>query len=67
MGHWEVENCLHGQKDRFFDEDTHAVKRDWGVAWTILTNMGVSLVRLLRRGERTLQEVRESRACLHYS
>ena len=50
-GHWEVENCLHWQKDRHHDEDKHAVKQDWGVAWTILTNMGLSLGILLQRGE----------------
>ena len=35
VGHWEVENCLHLQKDRYFGEDAHAVRRDWGEAWTV--------------------------------
>jgi len=57
--HWEVENCLHLQKDRYFGEDKHAVLRDWGKVWTVLTNMALSLGQLLWQGERTLKEVRE--------
>ena len=60
LGHWEVENCLHLQKDRYFEEDKHVVKGNtWGQAWTVLTNIAVSLTNLLRQGERTLREVRE--------
>ena len=57
--HWQVENCLHLQKDRYFGEDTHVVLRDWGETWTVLTNMALSLGQLLWQGERTLKEVRE--------
>ena len=57
--HWEVENCLHLQKDGDFREDKHGVRSGWGEAWTILTNMALSLSQLLHRGERTLREVRE--------
>jgi hypothetical protein len=57
--HWEIENCLHGRKDVDFREDKHVVRSGWGEAWTILTNMAVSLTQLPRRGERTLREVRE--------
>jgi hypothetical protein len=59
LGHWEVENCLHLQKDKEYGEDKHVCGSDWGVVWTVLTNMAVSLVRLLWREERTLREVRE--------
>jgi hypothetical protein len=59
LGHWEVENCLHLQKDREYEEDKHACGSDWGKAWTVLTNMAVSLTNLLHRGERTLREVRK--------
>ena len=59
LGHWEVENCLHLQKDRYFGEDKHRYNPDWGVAWTVLTNMALSLAQLLRQEERTLKEVRE--------
>ena len=59
QGHWEVENCLHWQKDRYFREDKHVCGSSWGKAWTILTNMALSLSKLLHRGERTLKEVRE--------
>ena len=64
LGHWEVENCLHLQKERYLGEDKHAVWRDWGEAWTVLTtvllNLGrLSLGQLLWQGERTLKEVRE--------
>jgi hypothetical protein len=58
--HWEVENCLHLQKDRYYEEDKHVLRRPGlGVIWTVLTNMAVSLTNLLRNGERTLKEVRE--------
>ena len=59
LGHWEVENCLHLQKDSDFREDKHAVRAGWGEAWTVLVNMAVSLSRLLHHGERTVREVRE--------
>jgi hypothetical protein len=58
--YWEVENCLHLQKDRYYREDKHVLGRDsWGEAWTILTNIALSLAQLLRRNERNLKEVRE--------
>jgi len=64
LGHWEVENCLHGVKDKEYDEDKHVVKRNgWGEAWTVLTNIAVSVTNLLHQGERTLREVREN--CSH--
>jgi hypothetical protein len=44
------ENCLHLAKDRHFEEDKHVV-RGWGKPWTVLTNVTVSLIRLLRTGE----------------
>ena len=59
LGHWEIENCLPGQKDRFYGEDKHACDPLWGKAWTVLTNMALSLSQLLHKGERTLKEVRE--------
>jgi predicted transposase YbfD/YdcC len=60
LRHWEIENCLNGQKDRFYDEDKHVLGRDsWGKAWTVLTNMALSLGQLLWRGERTKNEIRE--------
>jgi hypothetical protein len=58
LRHWEVENCLHWQKDRYFEEDKH-VFRQGGDVWTVLTNITLSLLRLLWRGERTLREVAE--------
>ena len=59
LRHWEVENCLHLQKDRYFEEDKHVVKSAWGQTWTVLTNIAVSLTQFLRQGERTLREVHE--------
>jgi len=58
LRHWEVENCLHWQKDRNYEEDKHSFQ-DGGDVWTVLTNIAVSLTGLLRRGERTLREVAE--------
>ena len=60
LGHWEVENCLHGVKDKEYAEDKHVLGRNsWGEAWTVLTNIAVSLTNLLHQGERTRREVRE--------
>jgi predicted transposase YbfD/YdcC len=58
--HWEVENCLHLQKDKYYREDNHVLGQDsWGEAWTILTNMALSLTSLMRKAEKTLIEIRE--------
>jgi hypothetical protein len=54
-----VENCLHLQKDRYYGEDKHACAEDWGKAWTVLTNMALSLAKLMKKDERTLKEIRE--------
>ena len=59
LGHWEVENCLHMLKDRDGGEDKHVCGSDWGKAWTVLTNMALSMTQVLKKGERTLREVRE--------
>ena len=57
--HWEVENCLHWQKDRYFEEDKHVLHGPGGKIWTVLTSIAVSLTQLLWNGERTLREVHE--------
>jgi Transposase len=57
--HWEVENCLHWQKDRYFEEDKHVLHGPGSKIWTVLTNIAVSLARLLWNGEQTLREVHE--------
>jgi predicted transposase YbfD/YdcC len=60
LRHWEVENCLHLQKDKYNGEDKHVFLRtDLAEVWTVLTNIGLSLARLYHKGERTLREVRE--------
>jgi hypothetical protein len=47
-GHWQIENCLHFLKDRWWDEDRHYTKRP-GLAesFASLTNAALSLLRLL--------------------
>jgi predicted transposase YbfD/YdcC len=60
QGHWDIENCLHGQKDKEYDEDKHVLGRNsWGEVWTVLTNIAVSLTNLFHKGERILREVSE--------
>ena len=59
LQHWEIENCLHGQKDRFYGEDKHACGADWGEVWTVLTSMALSVAKLMKKNERTLKEIRE--------
>jgi hypothetical protein len=47
-GHWQVENCLHFTKDRWWDEDRHYTKRP-GLAesFASLTNAALNVVRLI--------------------
>jgi predicted transposase YbfD/YdcC len=47
-GHWQVENCLHFTKDRWWDEDRHYTKRP-GLAesFASLTNAALSVLRLI--------------------
>ena len=38
---WEIENCLHGTKDKEYGEDKHVLGRNsWGEAWTIFDEHG---------------------------
>jgi hypothetical protein len=45
--HWQVENCLHYVKDRWWDEDRHWSRRP-GLAERLasLTNVALTLLRL---------------------
>jgi predicted transposase YbfD/YdcC len=47
-GHWQIENCLHFVKDRWWDEDRHYTKRP-GLAesFASLTNAAISVLRLI--------------------
>jgi hypothetical protein len=45
--HWQVENCLHFIKDRWWDEDRHLQQRP-GLAerWAALTNVALTRLEL---------------------
>jgi hypothetical protein len=61
-GHWQVENCLHFIKDRWWDEDRHYTKRP-GLAdcFASLTNAALSVLRLLHPlGEQPLRATAET-------
>ena len=46
--HWQVENCLHFVKDRWWDEDRHYTKRPGlAEAFASLTNAALSVLRLI--------------------
>ena len=51
-GHWCVENNLHYQKDRWWDEDRHVCRRK-GLAqrFTTLASAAVSVLQVLKPGE----------------
>jgi hypothetical protein len=51
-GHWCVENNLHYQKDRWWDEDRHVCRRP-GLAqrFTTLLSAAVSVLQVLKPGE----------------
>ena len=55
-GHWQVENCLHFVKDRWWNEDRHYTKRP-GLAevFAALTNAALSVLRLLHLVELPLR------------
>jgi predicted transposase YbfD/YdcC len=64
-GHWQVENCLHLVKDRWWDEDKHYLKRPGlGTAFAMLTNAALSVRRLLRKPGDPLTKTAEE---FHYS
>jgi hypothetical protein len=58
--HWQVENCLHFVKDRWWDEDRHYTKRP-GLAevFASLTNAALSVLRLIREAARSLRATAE--------
>lgn len=51
-GHWQVENCLHFEKDRWWDEDRHVCRRP-GLAqrFTTLLSAAVTVLRTIHPGE----------------
>ena len=54
--HWQVENCLHFVKDRWWDEDRHWTRRPGlGAVFAALTNAAVSVLRLLPGSEPILR------------
>ena len=62
--HWQVENCLHFVKDRWWDEDRHYLKQPGlGDTFVELTNVALSLLRLLRR---TAESLRETAETIHF-
>ena len=64
-GHWQVENCLHFVKDRWWDEDRHYLKQPGlGDVFVELTNAALSLLRLLQKTGDSLRETAEN---FHYS
>jgi hypothetical protein len=60
-GHWQVENCLHFLKDRWWDEDRHYTKRP-GLAdcFAALTNAALSVLRLIHPSDQPLRATAET-------
>ena len=58
--HWQVENCLHFVKDRWWDEDRHYTKRP-GLAevFASLTNAALATLRLIHPGGQPLRATAE--------
>jgi predicted transposase YbfD/YdcC len=55
-GHWQIENCLHFVKDRWWDEDRHwTIRPGLGAVFAALTNAAVSVLRLLPEVEPILR------------
>jgi len=48
--HWQVENCLHLVKDRWWDEDKHYLKQPGlGQAFAVLLNAALSVLSWVRK------------------
>lgn len=59
-GHWQVENCLHFVKDRWWDEDRHYTKRPGlAEAFASLTNAALAVLRLIHPGDQPLRATAE--------
>ena len=63
-GHWQVENRLHLVKDRWWEEDKHALFRPGlGEIWSALTDLALSL--LWSWGERGVPVTRKAMRVAH--
>jgi hypothetical protein len=63
--HWQVENCLHFVKDRWWDEDRHYLSRPGlGEVFATTTNFALSVLRLMQSPAESLVETAEN---LRYS
>jgi hypothetical protein len=59
-GHWQVENCLHFVKDRWWDEDRHYTKRPGlAEAFASLTNAALAVLRLIHSPGKPLRATAE--------
>jgi predicted transposase YbfD/YdcC len=59
--HWQVENCLHFVKDRWWDEDRHYTKRPGlAEAFASLTNAALSVLRLIHATHEPLRATAEA-------
>lgn len=59
--HWQVENCLHFVKDRWWDEDRHYTKRPGlAEAFAALTNAALSVLRLIHEAAQPLRATAEA-------
>ena len=59
--HWQVENCLHFVKDRWWDEDRHYTTRPGlAEAFASLTNAALSVLRLIREAAQSLRATAEA-------
>jgi hypothetical protein len=59
-GHWQIENCLHFTKDRWWDEDRHSLRRPGlGERYAALLNAALSVLRTLHEPDRPLKATAE--------
>jgi len=58
---WQVENCLHLVKDRWWDEDKHYMKRPGlGTAFAVLLNAALSVLRWVQKPGEPLTQTAEN-------
>ncbi|MDR0327347.1 MAG: transposase [Planctomycetaceae bacterium] len=62
-GHWQVENCLHWMKDRYWEEDKHYLKHA-GNLFAEMTSAVLTLLQRIKKGKESIKALAED---FHYA
>jgi predicted transposase YbfD/YdcC len=62
-GHWQVENCLHRMKDRYWEEDKHYLKHT-GNLFVEMTSAALTQLQRFKQGKESIKAIAED---FHYA